>query len=45
MVITATIAAGDVGKLIQFGSQNTATNYAPTGVYYDNMNVSKATRW
>ena len=42
-VITATIAAGDVGKLIQFGSQNTATNYAPTGVYYDNMNVSKAT--
>ena len=42
-IINATIAAGDVGKIIQFGAQNTASNYAPTGMYYDNMNVSKAT--
>ena len=37
------LQAGDVGKLVQFGAQNTATNYAPTGMYYDNMNVSKVT--
>ena len=42
-IINATLAAGDVGKLVQFGAQNTATNYAPTGMYYDNMNVSKVT--
>ena len=42
-IINATLATGDVGKLVQFGAQNTATNYAPTGMYYDNMNVSKAT--
>ena len=42
-IINATLATGDVGKLVQFGAQNTATNYAPTGMYYDNMNVSKVT--
>tara|TARA_B100000614_G_scaffold182099_1_gene162851 strand:- start:462 stop:1721 length:1260 start_codon:yes stop_codon:yes gene_type:complete len=38
--VTATVAEGDVGKLIQFGFQNTASNYAPTGVYYDNMSAT-----
>tara|TARA_B100000575_G_scaffold111470_1_gene88687 strand:- start:24 stop:1352 length:1329 start_codon:yes stop_codon:yes gene_type:complete len=41
--VTATVASGDVGKLIQFGFQNTAGNYAPTGVYYDNMTATVLT--
>jgi len=32
-----TIDAGMVGSLLQFGFSSTATNFAPTGVWYDNV--------
>ena len=36
------IDGGDqAGQLIQFGFSNTATNYDPSGVYYDNVSVEE----
>lgn len=39
--ITITIDAGLVGQILQFGFANTATNYEPSGVYYDNVTFSQ----
>lgn len=39
--ITIGIDAGLVGQLLQFGFNNTATAYAPSGVFYDNLFLFK----
>jgi hypothetical protein len=36
--ISLTIDSAWTGQILQFGFLNTATNYDPTGVYYDNIN-------
>ncbi len=35
--ILLTVDAGMVGELLQLGFNNTATDYSPSGVFYDNL--------
>lgn len=41
--VTVDITPAMVGELIQFGFSSTATNYEPSGVFYDNIVVSTLT--
>ena len=38
--LTLNITAGMVGKLLQFGFENTSTSFANTGVFYDNLDFN-----
>lgn len=40
--VSITIDAGLVGQILQFGFSNTATNYNPSGIFYDNVSFSQA---
>jgi hypothetical protein len=40
--ISLLVDAGMVGELLQLGFNNTATDYDPSAVYYDNLNFSTA---
>lgn len=39
--ISITIDSGLVGQLLQFGFSNTATNYNPSGIFYDNISFTQ----
>lgn len=39
--ISITIDAAWAGDILQFGFANTATNYDPTGIYYDNVSFTQ----
>lgn len=39
-MMSITVDSGWTGKLLQFGFTNKATNFAPSGVYYDNVSLT-----
>jgi hypothetical protein len=40
--VEATLDASVAGQILQFGFSNSATAFNPTGIYYDNVNMSRA---